>query len=681
MALFLLTLCVPAIAGTIHSYTLKSPPDSADEIPIYDSSDGSTKKIKVGNISAGVNWSDLEAISTLNDANQFQVNVSGTTKNINWEDLQANLGTSSVNWTTGDLLQSKFNIVNYGAIGDGTTDNTADIQAALDAATVTGGTVFVPAGTFLTGDLDIYKNVSIKGVNKSASVLKAKAGTTNILNYSDTTTNDPNTTATYFLANIENLQFNCNSTGANGISVIRAPVGHIDNIGVYNCATGVIWDGNWISVISNSIFRFNEIGLTTTKVTLSPSSAVHEANLMTLQNVIFRENTEWGVKYLWGSDLVCNTCDFERNGTNGDLNTGALYLSNNMDQGSIGANIKSSWFESNWGAADIYIDTPDNAGIGLIMTDSHFYETPTSGTGPVYNIESTSSLNTMHLKSNIFDTPSGAAHISTPGVVWSDNNSYETTPLTGGGRMQSVLYSRVDQDSTGAGNVGIGTTKPGQTFTVAASDSGTYAVNGSISTAGISIANTNTTNNNFTDFRLQTANTSGALVTGAQIAGNNIVHTAGAESTSVEINTRTAGTLRNSLHIEHSGQIGIGTINVSRGMLNIQQATDSSSGGLSTAGASGLGTLRVWSDAGGTGHIDTNSGGTGFLTLNAGGGNVGIGSSAPKATLDLATGSLRVGIGTTTAGTVLCFKSIAGGSAQVGYCTGSMTNSICGTCN
>lgn len=58
--LFLLIICTPAIAGTIHSYTLKSPPDDADEIVIYDSDDGSTKKIEVGDISGSGSsaWTD-----------------------------------------------------------------------------------------------------------------------------------------------------------------------------------------------------------------------------------------------------------------------------------------------------------------------------------------------------------------------------------------------------------------------------------------------------------------------------------------------------------------------------------------------------------------------------------------------------------------------------------------------
>lgn len=54
-------ICVPAIAGTINSYTLKSPPDDADTIVIYDSDDGSTKKIQVGDISGSgteSGWTD-----------------------------------------------------------------------------------------------------------------------------------------------------------------------------------------------------------------------------------------------------------------------------------------------------------------------------------------------------------------------------------------------------------------------------------------------------------------------------------------------------------------------------------------------------------------------------------------------------------------------------------------------
>lgn len=58
---------------------------------------------------------------------------------------------------------------NFGAIGDGSTDDTAAIQAALDAA-VDGGTVLFPAGkTYLTGNLTLrftagaVQNISAHG--------------------------------------------------------------------------------------------------------------------------------------------------------------------------------------------------------------------------------------------------------------------------------------------------------------------------------------------------------------------------------------------------------------------------------------------------------------------------------------------------------------------------------------
>lgn len=359
-----------------------------------------------------------------------------------------------------------YNIVTYGAIADGVTDNTTAIQDAFDAATINGGTVYIPAGTYLTGQITTYKNVSILGDNKASSILKAKAGTTNVIYYSDTTTQDPNTNSTYLRANLEKFQVDCNSTGSNGINITRAPIGSVDNIAVYNCATGVKWDGNWISVISNSSFRFNEIGLSTTKVTLSPSGAVHEANLLKLQNVIFRENTSWGVVYQWGASLVCDVCDFERNGTSGDSTTGALKMEELLDQGKIGLVMKDSWFESNWGRGDIYINTPTTSGITATIDSTYFYTSVPSGTKVIYNIDAPSSLNQLNIGNSYFETPSGSGHINTAGSLWNNNNTFTTTPLVGGGTSRSVLYNRFNINSSGSGNVGLGSTSPTATLDV-----------------------------------------------------------------------------------------------------------------------------------------------------------------------------------------------------------------------
>jgi polygalacturonase len=54
-----------------------------------------------------------------------------------------------------------YDVTTFGARGDSTTDNTTFIQRAIDTCTKTGGKVYFPAGSFLTGTLILKSNVTL----------------------------------------------------------------------------------------------------------------------------------------------------------------------------------------------------------------------------------------------------------------------------------------------------------------------------------------------------------------------------------------------------------------------------------------------------------------------------------------------------------------------------------------
>jgi len=75
-----------------------------------------------------------------------------------------------------------FDVRKYGAKGDGTTNDTAAIQAALDAAAVAGAAnksrVYLPAGTYMMSNLLINASVILQGASMSVTKLKRITGST-----------------------------------------------------------------------------------------------------------------------------------------------------------------------------------------------------------------------------------------------------------------------------------------------------------------------------------------------------------------------------------------------------------------------------------------------------------------------------------------------------------------------
>ena len=93
--------------------------------------------------------------------------ASGATSATNVSFTQA--GTGAVERTVETKLNESVSVKDFGAVGDGTTDDTAAIQAAIDAVqTAGGGTVYVPKGQYKTTDvIRITGKVNLIGANRT----------------------------------------------------------------------------------------------------------------------------------------------------------------------------------------------------------------------------------------------------------------------------------------------------------------------------------------------------------------------------------------------------------------------------------------------------------------------------------------------------------------------------------
>ncbi len=90
-------------------------------------------------------------------------------------------------------VPSGFNVKDYGAAGDGKTLDTAAINKTIDACSKAGGgTVYFPAGTYLSGSIRLKSNITLH-IGPGATIL----GAANDINAYDATQHNPSYAAKY----------------------------------------------------------------------------------------------------------------------------------------------------------------------------------------------------------------------------------------------------------------------------------------------------------------------------------------------------------------------------------------------------------------------------------------------------------------------------------------------------
>lgn len=199
----------------------------------------------------GTTWAYAlyEAVNTQSQINRYNNNnFGGLPIHRSWGSFINNSNTSS-NIT----LSTQFNVMDYGAAGDGATDDTTEIQNAITACqNAGGGIVFLPAGTYVTSASLVISSdkVTIAGANWGTIIKPASGATFDVIK-----TSIPSTVGTSgYVRNyisIKDLMIDCsNMTGTvagqgNGIHYYGVRYGTIERVYILKCPNwAILLDGD-----------------------------------------------------------------------------------------------------------------------------------------------------------------------------------------------------------------------------------------------------------------------------------------------------------------------------------------------------------------------------------------------------------------------------------------------------
>jgi len=178
-------------------------------------------------------------------------NVSTVTSDQSSEVYFLQSGTGATTRTVESKLKDVVSVKDFGAVGDGTTDDTTKIQAAINAAKLlvvsrfdSGATVFFPEGTYLiTSALTIDTDgIALVGESNSGSVIKAASPTFNLVEF------DNGGTAMYYNS-VKNLRFRCTGSATAGACIYA-------NRLLYSDICDVVVDGYWVGVQADGCNKF-----------------------------------------------------------------------------------------------------------------------------------------------------------------------------------------------------------------------------------------------------------------------------------------------------------------------------------------------------------------------------------------------------------------------------------------
>lgn len=269
-----------------------------------------------------------------------------------------------------------YNVKAYGAKGDGVTDDTEAIQSAIDAVMANGGgTVFLPAGTYLISSTLLIDNSSseyfsdprkihIAGAGNcqtiirstaAAAALKLIGGKNGILN----------SFITYQRIHDIRLLGDNYKTGSIGIEIDTCSFLHLQHVEIQGFQYGFDAYDMDNSSFTKCIFHYNHYGIRMQeRVPRNPLTSTRPNNI-NFYDCQIGGNLNWGGLFIGGSCINFFGGDIQGNGIGGeDATKWGVQILDPGVQGGVACNFYGVFFESNMGIADLWLYTQTDLGFG-----------------------------------------------------------------------------------------------------------------------------------------------------------------------------------------------------------------------------------------------------------------------------------------------------------------------------
>lgn len=254
--------------------------------------------------------------------------------------------------------EATIDVKDFGAVGDGATDDTAAIQNASAAAINANVDLYYPAGTYIVSNINrgtsgYGKQPNWIGDGKKQSVIKRKAGSTG-----EIVTIGSAAATNFMTMNVTGIGFDSNSTtsGNYGIQMYDVVRTAFTDCAFINADRGVFSNGGIDILFENCDFLNNTRGANINS--FSSAAGGGYPNNITFRNCRISDNTSRGIFFDNGRMLVVDNCDFENNGTNAVTTDAAIRVGSNVGSEisnslAVGLLLTNSWFESNAGAGSV----------------------------------------------------------------------------------------------------------------------------------------------------------------------------------------------------------------------------------------------------------------------------------------------------------------------------------------